>query len=112
MMKSFTWSWPKKPATISPPCFHASNSPPFWSGGHGARLVTLHEADPTAYETQMLYYKDLIGTKLPFGFAGTWGAYVQGIVLLAVGALVLVGAGVTVLVVRLVKKSRNKRKAT
>ena len=79
---------------------------------HGARLVTLHEADPTAYETQMLYYKDLIGTKLPFGFAGTWGAYVQGIVLLAVGALVLVGAGVTVLVVRLVKKSRNKRKAT
>ena len=79
---------------------------------HGARLVTLHEADPTAYETQMLYYKDLIGAKLPFGFAGTWGAYVQGIVLLAVGALVLVGAGVTVLVVRLVKKSRNKRKAT
>jgi len=79
---------------------------------HGARLVTLHEADPTAYETQMLYYKDLIGTKLPFGFAGTWGAYVQRIVLLAVGALVLVGAGVTVLVVRLVKKSRNKRKAT
>ena len=60
----------------------------------------------------MLYYKDLIGTKLPFGFAGTWGAYVQRIVLLAVGALVLVGAGVTVLVVRLVKKSRNKRKAT
>ena len=79
---------------------------------HGARLVTLRESDPTAYETQMLYYKDLIGTKLPFGFAGTWGAYVQGIVLLAVGALVLVGAGVTVLVVRLVKKSRNKRKAT
>ena len=79
---------------------------------HGARLVTLHEADPAAYETQMLYYKDLIGAKLPFGFAGTWGAYVQGIVLLAVGALVLVGAGVTVLVVRLVKKSRNKRKAT
>jgi hypothetical protein len=33
-------------------------------------------------------------------------------VLLAVGALVLAGAGVTVLVVRLVKKSRNKRKAT
>ena len=30
---------------------------------------------------------------------------------LAVGALGLVGAGVTVLVVRLVKKSRNKRKA-
>mgnify|MGYP002524125788 CR=1 FL=1 len=79
---------------------------------HGARLVTLHESDPAAYETQMLYYKDLIGTKLPFGFAGTWGAYVQRIVLLAVGALVLVGAGVTVLVVRLVKKSRNKRKAT
>ncbi len=78
---------------------------------HGARLVTLHEADPTAYETQMLYYKDLIGTKLPFGFAGTWGAYVQGIVLLAVGALVLVGAGVTVLVVRLVKKSRNKKES-
>ena len=39
-------------------------------------------------------------------------ALATAFVLLAVGALVLVGAGVTVLVVRLVKKSRNKRKAT
>lgn len=45
---------------------------------HGARLVTLHEADPTAYETQMLYYKDLIGTKLPFGFAGHLGRVCAG----------------------------------
>ena len=39
-------------------------------------------------------------------------ALATAFVLLAVGALVLVGAGVTVLVVRLGEKSRNKRKAT
>lgn len=33
---------------------------------HGARLVTLRESDPTAYETRMLYYKDLIGHKAAF----------------------------------------------
>ncbi|MFR1991194.1 MAG: metallophosphoesterase family protein [Oscillospiraceae bacterium] len=72
---------------------------------HGARLVTLRESDPTAYETRMLYYKDLIGTKLPFGFAGTWGTYVQSIVLLAVCALVLVLTGAVCLTVHLVKKA-------
>lgn len=77
---------------------------------HGARLVTLRESDPTAYETRMLYYKDLIGTKLPFGFAGTWGAYVQSIVLLAVCALVLVLTGAVCLTVHLVKKRRRARR--
>lgn len=77
---------------------------------HGARLVTLRESDPTAYETRMLYYKDLLGTKLPFGFAGTWGAYVQRIVLLAVCALVLVLAGAVCLTVHLVKKRRRVRR--
>ena len=77
---------------------------------HGARLVTLRESDPTAYETRMLYYKDLIGTKLPFGFAGTWGTYVQSIVLLAVCALVLVLAGAVCLTVHLVKKRRRVRR--
>ena len=46
---------------------------------------------------------------LAYGF---FGLFQTAFLLLAVGALVLVGAGVTVLVVRLVKKSRNKRKAT
>ena len=78
---------------------------------HGARLVTLRESDPAAYETRMLYYKDLIGTKLPFGFAATWGAYVQRIVLLAVCALVLVLAGAAFLTVRLVKKRRKRNAA-
>ena len=77
---------------------------------HGARLVNLHEADPTAYETRMLYYKDLIGTKLPFGLAGTWGTYVQSIVLLAVCALVLVLTGAVCLTVHLVKKRRRGRR--
>ena len=77
---------------------------------HGARLVTLRESDPTAYETRMLYYKDLIGTKLPFGFAGTWGTYVQSIVLLAVCALVLVLTGAVCLTVHLVKKRRRVRR--
>lgn len=78
---------------------------------HGARLVTLRESDPTAYETHMLYYKDLIGTKLPFGFAGTWGTYVQSIVLLAVCALVLVLTGAVFLTVYLVKKHRRRNAA-
>ena len=78
---------------------------------HGARLVTLRESDPTAYETRMLYYKDLIGTKLPFGFAGTWGTYVQSIVLLAVCALVLVLTGAVFLTVYLVKKHRRRNAA-
>ena len=52
--------------------------------------------------------KEAIGQGVTGGFAALATAFV----LLAVGALVLVGAGVTVLVVRLVKKSRNKRKAT
>ena len=77
---------------------------------HGARLVTLHEDDPTAYETEMLYYKDLIGTQLPFGFSATWGAYVEHIVLLAVCALVLLIALAAVLTVRFVKKRRKKQK--
>ena len=77
---------------------------------HGARLVTLHEADPTAYETEMLYYRDLIGTQLPFGFSATWGAYVERIVLLAVCALVLLIALAAVLTVRIVKKRRKKQK--
>ena len=59
----------------------------------------------------MLYYKDLIGTKLPFGFAGTWGAYVQSIVLLAVCALVLVLTGAVFLTVYLVKKHRRRNAA-
>ena len=78
---------------------------------HGARLVTLRADDPGRYETEMLYYKDLIGTKLPFGFAGTWGAYVQRIVLLAVAALIVVLAGITVLVVKLVKRRRKRAAA-
>ncbi len=59
----------------------------------------------------MLYYKDLIGTKLPFGFAGTWGTYVQSIVLLAVCALVLVLTGAVFLTVYLVKKHRRRNAA-
>ena len=78
---------------------------------HGARLVTLRESVPTTYETRMLYYKDLIGTKLPFGFAGTWGTYVQSIVLLAVCALVLVLTGAVFLTVYLVKKHRRRNAA-
>ena len=78
---------------------------------HGARLVTIQEEIPGQYETKMLYYKDLIGTKLPFGFAGTRGVYVQRIVLLAVGALLVVLAGIAVLVVWLVRRRRKKAAA-
>lgn len=75
---------------------------------HGARLVTLHESDPAAYETTMLYYRDLIGTKLPFGFSSTWGAYVQHIVLLGGCALILILGGGAGLTVHLAKKHKKK----
>ena len=95
--------------------FVNTNSTGFYIYGdgldHGARLVTIREEIPGQYETKMLYYKDLIGTKLPFGFAGTWGVYVQRIVLLAVGALLVVLAGISVLVVWLVRRHRKKAAA-
>lgn len=62
---------------------------------HGARLVILHESAPAEYDTEMLYYKDLVSEPLPGGLASTHGKYVENIVIAAVaGLLVLIGAGV------------------
>lgn len=62
---------------------------------HGARLVILHESTPAEYDTEMLYYKDLISEPLPGGLTPIHGKYVENIVIgAAAGLLVLIGAGV------------------
>lgn len=62
---------------------------------HGARLVVLHEETPTEYETNMLYYKDLVSEPLPAGLASVHGKYVENIIIaVAATLLVLVGAGI------------------
>lgn len=79
-------------------------------GAHGVRTVTLHEDTPTQWETQTLFYADLLGDGEPAGITATLGAYAYvlaariGIpVLLALAALIT-GA---VLLMR-----RRKRKKT
>lgn len=62
---------------------------------HGARLVILHESTPAEYDTEMLYYKDLVSEPLPGGLTPIHGKYVENIVIAAAaGLLVLIGAGV------------------
>ena len=62
---------------------------------HGARLVILHENTPAEYDTEMLYYKDLVSEPLPGGLTSIHGKYVENIVIAPVaGLLVLIGAGV------------------
>ena len=64
---------------------------------HGARLVILHENTPAEYDTEMLYYKDLVSEPLPGGLTPIHGKYVENIVIgAAAGLLVLIGAGVLV----------------
>ena len=61
---------------------------------HGARLIVLHENAPAEYDTEMLYYKDLVSEPLPGGLASVHGKYVENIVIAAVSGLVIViGAG-------------------
>ena len=77
---------------------------------HGGRLIVLHENAPTEYETEMLYYKDLVSEPLPSGLASIHGKYVENIVIAAVaGLLVLVGAGVLV-GVRIAKRKKRSQK--
>ena len=77
---------------------------------HGARLVILHESTPAEYNTEMLYYKDLVSEPLPGGLTSIHGKYVENIVIAAAaGLLVLVGAGVLV-GVRIAKRKKRSQK--
>ena len=74
---------------------------------HGTRLIVLHEDAPEEYETQMLYYKDIVSDPLPGGLVAKQGKYVQSIILLGVGAvIVLVGGGIF-LGVRIAKRKKK-----
>ena len=77
---------------------------------HGARLVILHENTPAEYDTEMLYYKDLVSEPLPGGLTPIHGKYVENIVIAAAaGLLVLIGAGVLV-GVRIAKRKKRSQK--
>ena len=77
---------------------------------HGARLVILHENAPAEYDTEMLYYKDLVSEPLPGGLTPIHGKYVENIVIgAAAGLLVLIGAGVLV-GVRIAKRKKRSQK--
>ena len=73
---------------------------------HGARVLTLKEDTPTEYETELLFYKDLVSEPLPPLFASTNGAFIQNAVLLAILALaVLISTAVV-----LIKHAKRKKK--
>lgn len=75
---------------------------------HGTRLVTLYESSPAEYDTEMLYYKDIVDAPLPNYFISTFGAFwFYGVL----SAVLLLAVVVTVAVV-IIKRARKKRKAT
>lgn len=77
---------------------------------HGARLVVLHEDAPAEYETEMLYYKDLVSDPLPGGLTSIHGKYVENIVIAAVSGLVVVTGGGIFLGVRIAKRKKRRQK--
>ncbi|MBR0082024.1 MAG: metallophosphoesterase [Clostridia bacterium] len=77
---------------------------------HGARLLVLHTDRPDDYETEMVYYKDLIDKPLTVFQAPVLGAQLAQLLLLALGGLILLIAAVIVLVVVLHRRKRNRKK--
>ena len=77
---------------------------------HGARLIVLHEDAPAEYETEMLYYKDLVSDPLPGGLTSIHGKYVENIVIAAVSGLVVVVGGGIFLGVRIAKRKKRRQK--
>ena len=77
---------------------------------HGARLIVLHENAPAEYDTEMLYYKDLVSEPLPGGLTPIHGKYVENIVIAAVSGLVIViGAGIFA-GVRIARRKKRRQK--
>ncbi len=76
-------------------------------GNHGTRLITLHEDDLMNYDTEMLYYKDIVSAPLPNAISSSIGAfYLYGII-----AAIVVLALLTLLTVKLIKRAKKKKKA-
>ena len=75
---------------------------------HGARLLVLHCDRPEEYDTEMVFYRDLIGRPLNFLQAPRIGAQLRALLVkvLLVLALVIV---FIVLLVRRLRKRRGKR---
>ena len=74
---------------------------------HGTRLIVLHEDAPEEYETQMLYYKDIVSDPLPGGLVAKQGKYVQSIILLGVGAVIVLAGGGIFVGVRIAKRKKK-----
>ena len=78
---------------------------------HGARLLVLHTDRPSEYETQMIFYKDLIDKPLNIFQAPHIGAQFARILFPVIGGAVVLIAAIIVLIVVLVKRAKKRKKA-
>ena len=78
---------------------------------HGARLLVLHTDRPDEYDTQMVFYKDLIGKPLSIFQAPHLGAQLAKIVFPVIGGAVVLIAALIILIIVLVKRVKKRKKA-
>ena len=102
-------------ATVEGIDFVATCGLGFYSYGrgdeHGARLLVLHADSPDAYETEMVYYKDLIDQPLTVFQTPNIGAQFGKLLALVIAGLLLLIAVVVVLIVVLHRRRRKKKTA-
>lgn len=75
---------------------------------HGTRSVTLKQSDLKSYETELLYYKDLVGAP-PFGIKATRGARYELPVALGIVGVIVLTAGISLLCVKHRRKAKQKK---
>lgn len=73
---------------------------------HGARLITLYAENPSAYDTKMLYYRDIVDAPLPGLFIPYLGVLIQQYVFIGFSVLILLIIGI-VFLIRHIKKGKN-----
>lgn len=78
-------------------------------GDHGGRLIILHEDDPSHYETNMLYWKDVVKAPLPTDGSATNGAVYMFYTRRYLPLLLLAGAGVTAGTLTMRRRSQRKQ---
>ena len=76
---------------------------------HGARLLILHPDKPEEYETEMVYYRDLIDKPLGFIQTSNMGVQISRIVIPA-SAGILLFLIVLIMVIILLRRRRRKKK--
>ena len=81
-------------------------------GDHGGRLIVLHEDDPSHYETNMLYWKDVVKAPLPTDGSATNGAVYMFYTRRYLPLLLLAGAGVTAGTLTMRRRSQRKQENT